>query len=238
MDSKAIKCMHIVAVYLAIWIVLLITLLLALWPKISAFSPNVIDPNEFAFQITDPNRDNNEVDKPTETEQPDPNSQKSDTIFSLPPGQYLMSCLRMVGLVLIIGALGSCLHGITSLAYHRSQDNFAEKWTLWYLYRPFVGGILALIFYLIINGRLVPQVENCSQKFFGMLGLSGLIGLFSKQALNKLSLIFDAIFASDKENNEKSPKTPQKPVSPPESNSKAGTATPETKTKEKPADET
>jgi hypothetical protein len=129
---------------------------------------------------------------------------------------------------MIMGALGACLHGITSLTYHHGLSDFEEKWTLWYFYRPFVGGVLALIFYLIISGGLMTPVKGNNKKFFVILGLSGLFGLFSKQALNKLSLIFDTIFASDKEHNEKLSKRTQNTGTQPVPNSQGATATDET----------
>ena len=198
MDMKT-KCMRFVGYYLAIWIGVLVVLLFSLWPDRSRSTPKVMDSNDSAVQTTDPNQNDNDVNEPTEAEQPDPNSQKSKSIVSLPPKQCLISCLKIVALVLIMGALGACLHGVTSLGFHCSRKKFTPEWTLWYLYRPFVGGILALIFYLIISGGLVSQVNGDDDNFFRLLGLSGLIGLFSKQALIRLRMIFDAIFASEKD---------------------------------------
>lgn len=97
-----------------------------------------------------------------------------------------------------LGALGACLHGISSLALWVGKDKFSTNWVLWYLFRPFSGALLALMFYLIIRGGFVPQVNVGSAGFYGIIGLAGLIGLFSKQALDKLSDLFDVIFASDR----------------------------------------
>ena len=194
MDLKKI-CICIIAAYLTICIVILLMLLCHLWPNRSICTAKVMDTKESAVQTTGPDQNDNEVNVPTEAEQPDPNSQKSNAKVTLCP----VSCLRIVGLVLIMGALGACLHGITSLGFHCSKKNFGEEWTLWYLYRPPVGAVLALIFYLIINGGLMPQANADSNKFFYLLGLSGLVGLFSKQALDRLGKIFNAIFAIENE---------------------------------------
>jgi hypothetical protein len=237
MDSKTI-CMRFVGYYLAIWICVLVVLLFWFWPKLPTVPRRIIDPNTPSAQIPEPNGINNEGETSAKTGQPGPESQASDSEALLILKRCPVSGLRFVGLVLIMGALGACLHGISSLAYHRGLCDFSEKWTLWYLYRPGVGGVLALIFYLIINGGLVPQANGSDKKFFWILGLSGLIGLFSKQALNKLSLIFDAVFASDKEKNEKSPKTPQNPVIPPPSNVQDDTNTTETPTTQAPPEGT
>jgi hypothetical protein len=199
MDLKKI-CISIVSVYLSICIVILLVLLCLLWPNHSTCTPKAMDTKDSPARLTDPNHDGTVVNELTDTETPNSNSQKSNSTISSPPEQCLMSCLQIVGLVLIIGALGACLHGITSLGFHCSRKDFGPEWTFWYLYRPLVGALLALIFYLIINGGLVSQVDiNKENKFFLLLGLSGLIGLFSKQALIKLRMIFDAIFASEKD---------------------------------------
>ena len=226
-------CMRIVGVYLTICILGLVVALFCLWPRGSVTTPQVMDPNTPAVQrsVSDPN--STEGTQPGEIAPSDSGSQKSDSTDSLVE-QCPISGLRFVVLVVIMGALGACLHGITSLAYYRGRCEFSEKWTLWYLYRPFVGGVLALIFYLIISGGLMPPVNGNNKKFFVLLGLSGLMGLFSKQALNKLSLIFDTIFASDKEHNEKLSKTPKNTGTQPVPNSQGDTVTDETTTKEKP----
>lgn len=197
MDLKT-KCMYIVGFYLAIWIGALVVLLFCFWPKRPTPRP-ITDPNTLSVQITEPNGIDSESETSIETGQTDPESQESESPDSLILKQCPLSGLSFVGLVLIMGALGACLHGITSLAYHRGRNDFDEKWTLWYLYRPWVGGVLAMIFYLIINAGLISHIDSDDKKFFWILGISGLIGLFSKQALNKLSLIFDAIFAGDKD---------------------------------------
>lgn len=124
-------------------------------------------------------------------------SERVDTTFVLTPAQLPVPNRDFVILVAAMGALGACLHGMTSLAIHLGKKNFGAEWTLWYMYRPFVGGVLALIFHLIIAGGFMPQVNTGSGGFYGMIGLAGLIGLFSKQALNTLSKVFDVIFTAD-----------------------------------------
>ncbi|MFC1763589.1 hypothetical protein ACFL6U_16110 [Planctomycetota bacterium] len=215
MDDNT-KWMRFVGVYLAIWMVLLVVGLFWIWPhpstsvaQVESSTPSSVsslDPNRI-----DPNQMNSRDDGSTETGKPASNSQEEEVAEVLPLKPCPMSCATVVGLVLIMGGLGACLHGITSLAVHRGLNNFSADWTLWYLCRPFVGGILALVFYLVINGGLMPQADDNSTTFFGMLGLSGLIGLFSKQALNKLSIIFDAVFASDTDENQRAGNPPAKP---------------------------
>jgi hypothetical protein len=213
--SKIPSWVRFVGLYLTIWIVVLTGLLIYLWPRCTDSPPGTLNSNTPTIQSSDSGRVENEDDPSEETAQPDSGSQKSNPVLPLMV-RCPISCKRFVELVLIMGALGACLHGITSLTYHRGRGKFSKDWTLWYLCRPFVGGVLALIFYLIINGGLTSQIDGKDKKFFGILGISGLIGLFSKQALNKLSIIFDAIFAGDKDyddkkKEQKSPDTSDEP---------------------------
>jgi len=105
---------------------------------------------------------------------------------------------KVMFLVLLIGALGACLHAITSLTEYIGNNSFNENWYLWYILRPLVGGILSLLFYFIIRGGFVSQIENTSN-FYGIIALAALTGLFSKQALYKLSEVFDVLFKNNKE---------------------------------------
>jgi hypothetical protein len=124
-------------------------------------------------------------------------SGRLDTTIVIKPILTQMPEHSLLLLILILGALGACLHGLTSLAEFIGNKNFTESWVVWYLLRPFVGGVLSLIFYVVIRGGFLPQVES-TNSFYLLTALAGLTGLFSKQALYKLSDIFDTIFQSKK----------------------------------------
>jgi len=130
--------------------------------------------------------------------------------------------VRIILLVIIAGALGSFVHVVTSFVDFVGAKKFKGSWTWWYFLRPFSGSVLALIFYLIIRGGLLStQIEGTDLSHFGVTGMAGLIGLFSKQAINKLSEMFDIIFmrkekvelpdSLEKENNQGSDE--EKPLS-------------------------
>ncbi|MBN2349778.1 MAG: hypothetical protein JXJ22_13105 [Bacteroidales bacterium] len=114
------------------------------------------------------------------------------------PEKYPIGELNLLLLILLLGALGSSLHGIASISKFVGNNTYKESWALWYLLRPFVGAILSFLFYLLIRAGLFKNFETNSD-FYTIIALSGLIGLFSKQALDKLSDLFDLIFKSDKE---------------------------------------
>lgn len=105
---------------------------------------------------------------------------------------------KMWLIVLLVGALGACLHGLVSLGEFTGNREFNTNWVSWYAMRPFVGGVLALLFFFLTRGGFVGEANN-ETNFYGIIALAGLIGLFSKQALYKLSDIADTLLASNKE---------------------------------------
>lgn len=125
----------------------------------------------------------------------------SDTVRAVAPcGEPSVPDSVLLGLVLLAAALGACLHGLTSLVEFVGNDKFVPSWTLWYLLRPVAGGLLALVFYLVARGGVFNDVGiRTSGELYGVLAVAGLIGLFSKQGLYKLSDLFDVLFQSKKE---------------------------------------
>lgn len=105
--------------------------------------------------------------------------------------------VRLIILVLIAGALGSYIHIATSFVDFVGNKKLKRSWLWWYILRPFSGSILALIFYMIIRGGLLAgQIEGTALSRYGVTGLSGLIGLFSKQAIDKLNEVFNTLFST------------------------------------------
>lgn len=103
------------------------------------------------------------------------------------------ACLIL--LVILASFLGSFVHIASSFVYHVGNDIFTSRWIFWYLLRMFIGTALALIFYFVLRGGLLTT--NSASEFvnpFGIAGVSGLVGLFSKQATEKLKEVFDTMF--------------------------------------------
>ncbi len=113
--------------------------------------------------------------------------------------------LRMLLLVILTGALGSFVHTATSFATYIGNRCFDEDWYCWYILRPFIGVALAIIFYFTLRGGLVVfsngDINSISPFCIG--ALSGLVGMFSKQATDKLREIFDNLFKTDKGDEER-----------------------------------
>ncbi|MGB9181871.1 MAG: IPT/TIG domain-containing protein, partial [Pyrinomonadaceae bacterium] len=75
-------------------------------------------------------------------------------------------------------------------------------WTWWYVLRPFIGVVLALVIYFGIRGGLLLVTTNAGSSVteakdinpFGIAAFAALTGMFSKQAADKLNEIFSVIF--------------------------------------------
>lgn len=96
---------------------------------------------------------------------------------------------------MITSALGSYIHTVTSFALYAGNRSLDPSWLAWYLLRPAISAALALIFYFalragLFSGAAADQTVNP----FGVAAISGMVGMFSKQATEKLGKIFDTIF--------------------------------------------
>lgn len=106
---------------------------------------------------------------------------------------------RLILIVLCIGALGSYIHAATSFVSYVGNRRLVFSWAWWYILRPFIGMALALIFYFVIRGGLLATSADPSEiNPFGIAAVAGLVGMFSKQATDKLRELFDNLFKTDR----------------------------------------
>lgn len=109
--------------------------------------------------------------------------------------------IQIILLVLLTGALGSFVHSATSFVTYAGNRSLVTSWVWWYILRPIVGMSLALIFYFVIRGGFISMNSTAeSLNLFGIVAVSGLVGMFSKQATDKLQEIFDNFFKTEKGN--------------------------------------
>jgi hypothetical protein len=98
-------------------------------------------------------------------------------------------------LVIVASALGSYVHAVTSFTDYVGNRRLATSWMWWYVLRLFVGIALAVLFYFAVRGGFFAADATTEQvNPFGMAALAGLVGLFSKQATDKLREVFDTLF--------------------------------------------
>ncbi len=108
---------------------------------------------------------------------------------------------RLILLVLLVGAMGSYVHAASSLVDYLGNRTFVSSWVWWYLLKPFVGMLLALIFYFVFRGGFVTAGANAAGESatnfinpYGIAALSALVGMFSKVATDKLNEVFTTLF--------------------------------------------
>jgi hypothetical protein len=109
----------------------------------------------------------------------------------------ISSEVRLILIVIMTGALGSLVHGYRSLFWYVGKRKYERSWTLMYLLLPLVGSSLSLLFYFVLRGGLFsPDATIDATSPFGFAGLSGLVGMFSNKAADKLKDIADSIFST------------------------------------------
>lgn len=105
---------------------------------------------------------------------------------------------RIILMVMVSGALGSSVHSLTSFTKYAGKNQLTENWIWWYIMRPFIGTSLALIFYLALRAGLFTSAASAEDiNLYGILTISGLSGMFSRQATDKLSELFNNIFKTE-----------------------------------------
>lgn len=102
---------------------------------------------------------------------------------------------RLLVIAALSGALGAFIHSATSFATYVGNRQLIRSWAWWYGLRPFIGMALGLIVYFLLRGGfLSPQAQSSAISPYGVAAISGLAGLFSKQASDKLKEVFEQIF--------------------------------------------
>ncbi|WP_332877289.1 IPT/TIG domain-containing protein [Massilia sp. S19_KUP03_FR1] len=108
---------------------------------------------------------------------------------------HVSSDAKLLILVMLAGALGSFIHAATSFGDFVGNKRLTTNWLWWYILKPFIGTVLAVIFYLCVRGGFLSGATQAdSINLYGITALAGLVGMFSKQATDKLSEVFDTMF--------------------------------------------
>jgi len=116
--------------------------------------------------------------------------------------------LRLFLIAAVAGALGAYVHLATSFADYAGNQRLAASWTWWYLLRPLIGMALAEIVYLAIRGGLFNAGATGAANFispYGVAAITAFTGLFSRQATDKLSEVFETLFRTEQKVQRKDP---------------------------------
>jgi hypothetical protein len=107
---------------------------------------------------------------------------------------------RLTLIVMITGALGSFVHAATSFGTYVGNQRLYSSWMWWYVLRPFIGMGLALVFYFVIFGGMLSSGTSVDAvNPFGIAAVAGMVGMFAKQATDKLNETFTTLFKTNPE---------------------------------------
>ncbi|HEX9942808.1 MAG TPA: hypothetical protein VGG03_12375 [Thermoanaerobaculia bacterium] len=101
----------------------------------------------------------------------------------------------LLALIAIMGALGGLVHGISSFTTYVGNRELLTSWIWWYIFKPFLGALVAVVVYLVFRAGLGGEdYALSSADCLKTSAFAALIGLFAEPATIKLKDIFDTIF--------------------------------------------
>ncbi|HEV3077965.1 MAG TPA: IPT/TIG domain-containing protein [Thermoanaerobaculia bacterium] len=114
---------------------------------------------------------------------------------------------RLLCIVFLAGMLGGVIHALRSLGWYVGNRHLVRSWIPWYLLLPLLGGLVSVVFFLVIRGGFfTPQTSQGGTagstatgslpNVFGFAAFSAMIGLFTNQALLKLQQTFESLLAT------------------------------------------
>lgn len=107
--------------------------------------------------------------------------------------------------MMFAAAVGSLITTILGYLDHASyKRDFDRAFVPWYIGRPLMGMLLGLVFYFILKGGLwtvTPRDEKPLGQLNlpGLSGIGALVGMFSRNAIEKLREFFHGIFRTEKD---------------------------------------
>lgn len=109
--------------------------------------------------------------------------------------------MQALTVALLAAGVGASISTILSYLDHASRyKDFDAAFVPWYFARPLLGILLGLVFYLLFRGGLLatyPEIQGENLNVYGIAGLSALVGMFSKNAIEKLRELFNQLFRTE-----------------------------------------
>jgi len=100
---------------------------------------------------------------------------------------------NFIFLVMLAGAAGSFIHSAGSFINFVGNKQLKVTWFWWYILRPFIGMVIAMLFFIIFRAGLLTGTK-VDENPYGFLALCALAGMFSDMATLKLKEIFEGLF--------------------------------------------
>lgn len=102
---------------------------------------------------------------------------------------------RLLGLVMLAGALGAIMHALRSFYWYVGQRALRWSWIPMYFVLPWVGAALGVVVYVGLRGGLFSAQSSASDaSTLGFVAVAGLAGLFTRETMEKLKKIAEATF--------------------------------------------
>jgi hypothetical protein len=115
-------------------------------------------------------------------------------------GDLGRNSLEDVLVTMFAGGIGGSVSAILAYLRHAAEaGDFEREYLPWYFARPLLGLLLGLITFFLVKGGLLmtlPRTEGADFNNYGLAAIGSLVGLFSKNAVEKLREVFDVVFAS------------------------------------------
>ena len=113
----------------------------------------------------------------------------------------LKGALRDAAIATLAAGIGSGIATIRAFLRHACErKDFRDDYIPWYIFRPLMGMLLGLVFYFVLRGGLLATVTIddgiLKMDQWAVAGISSLVGMFSKQAIEKLSEVFHTLVGS------------------------------------------
>lgn len=108
---------------------------------------------------------------------------------------WLISPSYLFLMAVLAGALGGGVHGLRSFVWNVGHGTLLKSWLPKYLLLPVLGAAIAVIFFLAASAGFYT-VQGSGNMI--LIGLAGLVGMFSDQAAEKLKKIAEGLLTDVK----------------------------------------
>lgn len=128
----------------------------------------------------------------------EPRSAKTPLLFGLVHTTFTPDVV-LIAMVLIVGSVGAFVATMRRFMTYARRDELTRRDAWSYLMRPMQGAALALIVYFTLRGGYLGQDQTARVNPYGVATLAGLVGLFTRHAVDRLTAVFDTLFGKPQE---------------------------------------